>query len=285
MDLRCRPVTAGFLVLGTISCVVLVYVILVRTHRPRFLALAEYWVYLPGTTLPEQDAIMTLMVRSNPYTRRGVSPIGPKEGLVFSDIRLHIALALRSKNPHIFRPDQFEEHIRPSEQALQALKDAKSLVKLRYVSEIPLADKTHLQFLLHAADAVAELGGGTVIFDVKAERLISRAELQTELKENFDATLCQLHTSILWRPSPHGGVAETRGLAKIGVTDLRTGEMEADQRVLGTTVLTEALRCVWDNGALPESVEVNCYDDTFKVKFDTMKNKMAVVKILREQAL
>lgn len=276
--------TAGLALLGVLSAIVLVYVVLSRTHQSKYLALAEYWVYLPGDKMPLQDDIMSLMVQQNPYTRRGLSPIGPKEGLVFSDIRLHIALVLRSKNPHIFRPDQFEEHIRTTPALLEALQNAKSLVKLRYVSDIPLEDKRHLQFLVHAADATAELGGGSVIFDVKAERLISREELRSELRENFNATECQLHTTILWRRSPRGGVAETRGLIKIGVTELRTGEMEPDERVIGTSVLTETLKCVWDCGALPESVEVNCYDDTFKVEFEKIKDNIAIVKILRVQA-
>lgn len=276
--------TSGFVLLGIVLALAIVYLTLSRKHQSKFLALAEYWVYLPGTKMPAQEQMMDRMLRGNPYTRRGVSPIGPKEGLVFSDIRLHMALVLRTKNPHIFRPDLFEEHIKPSPQLLESLKQAQSLVKLRYASDIPLTDKTHLQFLVHAADAIAELESGTAIFDVKAERLISRAELQQDLKENLDATVYAMHTQVLWRPSIQGGVAETRGLAKIGLTDLRTGEMEPDQRIIATNVLTEAVRCIWENGALPESVEIVTFDDTFRVQFEKMKDALTKVRILRVQA-
>jgi len=261
-----------------------VYFALLRKHRSTFFAIAEYWVYLPEAKLPPQDDIMTIMVQKNPYLRRGVSPIGPKEGLVFSDVRTHFALVLRSKNPHIFRPDQFEEHIKPTPELLNSLKNAKSLVKIRYASDIPLTDKRHLQFLIHAADAVAEIGNSNAIFDVKAERLLSRQDLQTMLKENFDATTSALHTLVLWKQSPLGGVAETRGLAKIGIADLRTGVMEPDQSVLAINVITEAVRCIWANGALPESVEVTTFDDTFKVQFEKMKDALTQVRILRVQA-
>ncbi len=123
-----------------------VYVAIHRRQKPRYFAMAEYWVYLPGDRMPLQDDIMTLMVASNPYGRGGRSPIGTAEGLVFSDIRLHIALVLRSKNPHIFRPDLFEEHIQPTKEILESLSAAQSLVKLRFASDIPLKDKRHLQF-------------------------------------------------------------------------------------------------------------------------------------------
>lgn len=276
--------TAGIGFLCVVLALVVGYLVMVRKHKSNFLALAEYWVFLPGIKMPEQEKIMDRMIRGNPYLRRGVSPIGPREGLVFSDVRLHIALVLRSKNPHVFRPDLFEEHIKPTPEVREALKQAQSLVKIRFASDIPLNDKTHLQFLIHAADAIAELGEGQVVFDVKAERLMSRSELQADLKLNFDATAYALHTQVIWRPSARGGVAETRGLGKIGLTDLRTGEMEMDQRVIATNVMTEAIRCIWDNGELPESVEVSSFDDTFKVQFEKMKNALTRVRILRVQA-
>lgn len=275
--------TAGLVLLGTVSLIVAAYFFLLRKHKSNYLALAEYWVFLPGTKLPEQERIMDRMLRGNPYSRRGLSPITHNEGLVFSDVRLHIALVLRSKNPHIFRPDLFEEHIVPTPEVLESLKQAQSMVKLRFASEIPLRNKTHLQFLLHAADAVADLGGGSVIFDVKAEKLMDRQEVEDDLKANFDATGYLIHTQVIWRRTAAGGVAETRGLGKIGLADLRTGEMEPDQRVIATNVMTEAIRCIWDNGDLPESVEVVSFDDTFKVQFEKMKNALTKVRILRVQ--
>ena len=275
----------GFILLGFLAAIVVTYFVLSRKHKSEYLALAEYWVYLPGTKMPPQDDIMALMIQTNPYTRRGVSPIGPKEGLVFSDVRLHVALVLRSKNPHIFRPDLFEDHIKPTAELLESLNDAKSLVKLRFASDIPLKDKKHLQFLVHASDAVAALGEGKAIFDVKAERLLSRQDLQHELKDNFDATVCAIHTNVVWKQSARGGVAETKGLAKIGVSELRTGEMELDQRVIATNVLNEAVRCIWDLGTLPPSLDVTTFDDTFKVQVDKVKDAMANVRILRVQAI
>jgi len=211
-----------------------------------------------------------------------MSPIGTSEGLVFSDVRLHAALVLRSKNPHIFRPDQFDENIKPSQESLDALRESKSLLKLRYASDIPLKDKRHLQFLVHAADAMAELGNGKIIFDVKARKLITREELMQVLKENFDATICSLHTDVIWKKSGRGGTVETRGLNKIGVAELKSGELELDQRVIATTVMTEAVKSLWDLGTLPETLEVKSFDDTFSI---LVEDGMANVRILRVQEI
>ena len=275
----------ALLLFGLIAALVMGYLILHHQNQSKYLAIAEYWVYLPTDSMPPQDEVMTRMIRDNPYARRGVSPIGTNEGLIFSDVRLHAALVLRQRNPHIFRPDQFAEHIKSTEDMMDALKASHSMVKLRFASEIPLKNKRHLQFLVHAADAYAAVGSGLVIFDVKAERLLSKTELAQILKDNFDATGCDVHTSVIWKPTIQGGSVETLGLTKIGLSELKTGEMNADQRVIATTVLEEASRKLWDLGTLPESFDVTTFDDTFKVQVEKVKDTMANVKILRVQAI
>ncbi|MDR3692498.1 MAG: hypothetical protein P4L46_24160 [Fimbriimonas sp.] len=259
--------------------------VLNRRHQSTYLAMAEYWVYTPGDKLPDDDDVVTRMIRDNPYRRRGVSPIGTAEGLIFSDVRLHVALALRAKNPHIFRPDQFEDGIQPAAEIVEALKTAKALVKIRYVSDIPLKDKRHLQFLLHASDTIAELTQAQVIYDVKADRLFSRQELQAILRDNFDVTGSELQTSTIWKQGPVIGRAETRGLNKIGLQDLCTGDMDLDQRVLATHIVNEAIRTLWANTDVPESMDVQAFDDTFRLQFEKMKDKPTMVKILRVQEL
>ncbi len=276
---------AGYVLLGLIAAIVVTYLVLSRSHRSKYFAIAEYWVYLPGVKLPEEKDLMDRMIRGNPYSKRGISPIGPKEGLVFSDVRLHLALVLRSKNPHIFRPDLFEEHIEPTPALIDALKSAKSMVKIRYASDIPLPEKTHLQFLIHAADAVAELAEGEAIFDVKAERLLDRKDLQSELRASVDVTGSTIHTQVVWKQTAHGAIVESRGLEKIGLENLKTAEMEPDQRVIATTVMTEAIRLIWESGSVPESLEVTTFDDTFKVQFEKVKNALTKVRILRVQAI
>jgi len=141
-----------------------------------------------------------------------------------------------------------------------------------------------LQFLIHAADAMSELGNGTVIFDAKADILWLRSDLQQALKENFDATLPELHTRVVWKQAGDTAIAETKGLIKIGLDEFRTGKLQPDQRVIGTTVLTETIRAIWEHATIPESLEVSSFGDTFKVVFERIKNKATLVRILRVQS-
>ena len=145
-------------------------------RQERLVTQAEYWVYIPSEKLPDQDAVMTRMVTQNPHGKPGQSPIGPKEGLLFSDIRLHVAVILRNKNPHVFRPDLFSEADADAE-ALAALSGAPAMVQLRYLSEEPLSDDRHLKFLPHLADAYAYVGNAVLIYDAMAEQLLKPAEL------------------------------------------------------------------------------------------------------------
>ena len=111
--------------------------------KPKYFACAEYFVYLPQEAMPDQDQLMDRVIKGGPYGQ----PITSQEGILFSDIRLHLGLILRSKNPHVFRPDTFETHITPTQEILGELSNARAAVKVRYLSEEPLADKRHLQLL------------------------------------------------------------------------------------------------------------------------------------------
>jgi hypothetical protein len=244
-----------------------------RRTVQQFLAVTEYWVYLPGEKMPLQDEVMKLVLQG--------AAIGPREGLVFSDIRLHISLVLRRKNPHIFRPDLFEEHIEPTPQILSDLSDAHALAKIRFLSEEPLGDDRHLQLLPYLAYAYAKLGNASVIYDVGAERLMSRDDLQAMLKADKNAARPDAHLRIVWVRNGANGRAETRGLVKKGLPELVTEEMEVDEQVLVTAVLDEAARTLWEKGVAGESLEVTSFDDVFKLLLSKPKDGRSNVKILR----
>lgn len=274
--------TWTLLFLGFVFGLVAGYLIMAKRPRKKYLAMAEYWVYQPGETMPAQDKLLDRMVGKNPYRQPGIDPIGPMEGLVLSDIRLHMALVLRRKNTAIFRPDLFAE-IEVTPEHLAELATSKSLVKIRYVSEEPLKDKRHLQFLIHAADAVADLGGATLIYDATGQRLFLKEELEQALRENPDGTRVDLQAWSLWREGVTS-FGETRGLRKIGLDDLRTGSMEEDEKVLVTYLLEMAIERLWSHTAMPDEVSVEAYGDSFRILFDRAKEGFAPTRILREQA-
>lgn len=246
-------------------------------RKPKNFAAAEYFVYLPEESMPSQDSLMDRVIKPGRYGQ----PVSSREGILFSDIRLHLALILRTKNPHVFRPDTFEHHIVPTPQILGELAQAKSAVKVRYLSEEPLPDKRHLQLLPYLAEAVAVLGGGATIFDVSAERLLRLEDLQRDLDGNPDATRSELHVHVFSHPESNGMVVETRGLVKIGLPELRTRPIESDMRVLAVSIVEEAARKVWDLGSLPEDVHVECFGDSFIVQIEP-DSRPAELQILRK---
>lgn len=256
-----------------------------RDVKPSFLSTNEYWVYLPGAKMPDQIAVMSLVIGDNPYKQRGRNPISPREGLLLSDTRLHLALVLRSKNPHVFRPDLLDDHVEPTAKILEDLANSQSLVKVRYISETPLKDRSSIQLLPHLADAVAELGEGTVIYDCMKEEILSREAFQALLHDHLDLNVAELQVRPVWRRAEHGGWAETRGLRKVGLPELATERMESDEQVLVTEVLGDAARVLWDAGELPEKVDVKLFDDEFQVLLAKPKERVSTVRILRVQSV
>lgn len=252
-----------------------------RARKAPYFAHAEYWVYLPGDKLPPQDAIMNRMLRESPRRPGGKYPITKNEALLFSDVRLHIALVLRSRNAHVFRPDLFEEHVEPTAERLEALADSQSFVKLRFISEEPLNDHRHLTFLAHAADAVASLGDGKVIYDVTGERLFMAEEFGGLLDQVADSSGPDVQAQVVWRRSPVGGSAETRGLVKVGLPELTTEEMNADQQVLVMAVLEEAMDQLWNLPDLPPQADVSYFGDTYRIEIKQPKKRRAEVALMK----
>jgi hypothetical protein len=263
---------------------ILGYFLLLRTRKSRFYAKAEYWVYIPQTQLPDQSAAMDRIVGANPYASKGRSPIGPKEGLILSDVRLHISLVRRQKNPHLFRPDLFQDAEFDAEM-LAALARSQALIVLRYVSEDPLPDLRHLQFLLHAADAYAELAGGEVVLDTVSDRVWTRPELAAVLAAQPDVTHPEAHVRVLWQPVQNGFRAVTKGLLKRGLRELTTDAMEPDERLLVVSVLEEAVRRFWKEPDAPSSIDLPVFDDLFRVEIGNARRLPAdapvPVRILR----
>jgi hypothetical protein len=236
---------------------------------------------MPDPELPSQTEVMHRMLAANPYGSPGDPPIGPPEGRFFSDIRLHIALVLRAKNPHAFRGDAFPEECAPSAEQVERISSCSSLAKLRFVSEDPLPDKRHITFMTHAADAMAELGNSTLIYDRTAERLIDRSELSSALGTDPKGTAAETHVRILWKPMALGGRSETRGMQKIGRPDLVSAEMDSDEQVLVSAVLTEAAKQLWDGGTISEPFEVQAFEDVFQVQALRPKDGRIPVRIMR----
>ena len=242
-----------------------------RRPRRRFLIQVEYWVYLPGDAMPAQDEVMTWLVRPD----EGAPKIGPAEALLFSDVRLHIALVLRAKNRHVFRPDLLEPHVDATPEELVTLDASRSLVKVRYVSEEPVPDRRYLTFLPQVVRALAELGGGNLVYDAVGERLLNAGGLRDG----------DPGPHIRWVAEASGGYVRTHGLKKLGLPEIRTAPIAADERWIVSEIIGQIAHAAWKTGDLPDVATAEAFDDRFRVSMDLGRDGLALARVHRLQAI
>jgi hypothetical protein len=208
-------------------------------------------------------------------------PLAPAEAMLFSDIRLHMALVLRPRNPHLFRPDLFERHIEPTAEILEELAAAQGMAKLRYLSEEPLADDRHLTFMPRLADAIASMSASRVVFDSVAEKLQTAREMHSQLCSSERLDVPDLHLRVVWMPREMGGCAATRGLAKVGLPELETPTTRPDHQAIVCEVLRLAAETLWTERSIAEPLHVECYDDTFEVRIEPARTGPLLTHIMR----
>ena len=236
-----------------------------RKPRSRFLLQMEYWVYLPVDAMPPQDQTMARLVESG--------TIGAKEALLFSDVRLHMALVLRKRNAHVFRPDLLEPHLDATPEEIATLDHSRSFVKVRYLSEKPVDSRQYLAFLPRLAWTVAELGGGTLVYDPVGSRF-----LDAETLRDGDPG-----PHVRWVAAPTGGYVETHGLKKLGLPEIRTAPIAADERWIVAEIVTQVATAAWKSGVLPPSALAEAFQDRFRVDLSFGRDNVALARVHRLQ--
>lgn len=236
-------------------------------RRPDHLTVAEYWVYVTEPRLPKTEDLMMRMVSENPHNKPGRAQIGAREGMLFTDLRLHAAAVLKSKNPQSFRPDLFSVSTVPSAEILERLPDCPGFIKCRYMSESPLKDQRHLQFLPHMADAVGDLCGGLVIYDPISEELMTKEEFAQKLSEGKNLENPLFHLRLLWQKAEDGWVAATKGLLKVGRPEWVSAQQDQDQEVLILGLFTKAAHQVFRKPDTPWPLEFEEFGDKFTLNF------------------
>jgi hypothetical protein len=106
-------------------------------------------------------------------------------------------------------------------------------------------------------------------------------ELQGELKKDKNARRADLHLHTIWKHTENGGRVETRGLIKKGMPELVTADVSADERMLVTGLLEEASQRLWNVETLPPEVEVESYNDLFRLILAPARNGRSEVRIMR----
>ena len=256
-----------------------VYGYLVFTKKPKYLAHAEYWVYSKAVELPSTEKLMIRLVGSNPYIQQGQNPIGGAEGLVLSDVRLKIALVLQKKNPKLFEGRLLPESIADHHEFVNDVGSFNSIVKLQYVSTTKLKDKRHLQFLMHAADAAAEIAGAGWILDKITGTLRTKQEQAEILKNNFNVTKLEFNVELV---ANEDNTFSSYGLLKAGIPDFDTHIVSSDQVQLVREILNKYMALSWERGeAFPDPIKA--YDDEFFIIQKPTKSGRSMMRIVRKQ--
>lgn len=278
MDGRRGPLTGWSvlgLFLGAIGSI-LAWRLIVGRRQMGYRALVEYWVYSSNPRLPDTKRLLERLFRENPYLRPHRPCIGHDEGLLMSDVRLHLAVALRAKNPHVFRPDLLLEEMNPNGAALAALAPTTGVVKARFTSEVLLEDDRHLRLMPQLAGALLDLCEGVAVFDLVQEVLYTAEEFREILRRQGRDTPFASHVRALWREEGETAFAETRGLAKSGLPELKTDPVEKDFRVLLLEIVEQAAVRLLEERTTPKTMEIAAYDDLFLLEFRPERGKTGV---------
>jgi hypothetical protein len=144
-----------------------------------------------------------------------------------------------------------------------------------------LKDKRHLQFLMHAADATAELSGSNWIFDKITGSLRTKQEQADILKGNFNVTKLDFHVRL---DSNEDNTFSSYGLQKIGILDFDTHPVSTDQMQLVQEILEKYIALSWERGeAFPDPIKA--YDDEFFILQKPSRNRRTMMRIVRKQML
>ncbi len=259
----------------------IVWRIFMGKREPGYLAICEYWVYVDKTRLPDQTALMERMISSNPHNRPGRPSIGAREGMLFTDIRLHLAVALKEKNHTVFRPDLFELGVEPTAESLAGLSRANALAKVRYASEARLGDTRHLQFLPHMADSLSDLMGGLVVFDHVMERMWTADDFREILVKNNNAERPDFHIRVDWVVEADACYARTFGMRKLGWSELRTVDQERDHEVLVTGLMLRLTQQIFRKPEERGPFEFEDFGDSFIIELGEEEDGFQRVHIKR----
>lgn len=238
------------------------------------------------------EKVLDRLVRGNPHNDGSWQAIGPSQGMVLSDIRLHMRVALRRKNPHVFRPDLLAERPAPPSAAqLQALSESEAVFILRFAGAPPFFEMRHLTFMDHLTDAMAEIAQCPVLYDLVLEALYTPSEYHAILTANKRHRIHDLHLRVDWVPATSGGIVRTWGLQKVGLPELETAPLPSDQQVLSTAALEHfaremmEARLIDEQSTLPLEAEVSVYDHPLILKIEPNRRGPQIVRIFHHTSL
>jgi hypothetical protein len=227
----------------------------------------EFWLWTTHDKLPASQEINHRLLAANPHNQPSQPAVRLDYRQVEADVRIHIGISLRRKNPHVFEPNFFADETVVPPEAGRIMAAARSIVAVRFTSEELVADRNYLHVLTHVADALAELTQSELIYDREGMRMWPAQEwaagmMRENARQDFDKTV-QIHSV----EEPDGWWLHTHGLRKYGLPDLEMTEVAREQRAVGTNVLRElAERAIQSPDALRDG-EIELFGRQHRIVF------------------
>lgn len=222
------------------------------SSRFRQATVVEFWVYCRAERLPPVEAIIDRVLAANPHNTHG-TVVPANEAILFSDVRLRLALSLRTRNPMLFDLTAGPlSHAPPEFAELAAHGNAVAVV--RFVSEERIKGWGYVHFLTHLADALADLTDGQV-FDVEADRFWSNEEWNETMMSDAAAFRLENQAVIHADIHPKWRWVHSHGLRKFGLPDLEVVDVPHEQGALAHNLLWHIAELAVDSGSFPKAVE------------------------------
>ncbi len=240
--------------------------LLSRTVLPTRQAIVhEYWIWSPVVDLPQMVALHRRLIQYNPYNQGEEMALSTSEGLLLSDIRLHIGISTRAKNPHVFSPQFFSDEAKAPVGAVEAMEKSQALMIARFASEQPMPDRGYIHFLTHLADALADYAKADLIYDREGLRFWTREEWKALMMRDNARPDLDKHYQVHAVEEPSGWWIHTHGLRKYGLPDLEMIEVSREQRTACTDIIRQmAERAIADPSTLSDG-EVEYYGRQHRV--------------------
>lgn len=226
--------------------------------RPKLILNAEYWVFCKADKLPDQTQMMERVVGRT-------DKIGPAEGLLFSDVRLHVTLVTKAKNPQLFDPTALDPSLQESFDFVSSVIEQTAIIRVRFTSSEPMKDRRHLRLLPHLAYAYALMADAQWVFDQPQRKLYS----MDDLAKLIDGQADSLDNQIRIEKTDEGSL-KVLGMEKIGIQPFETDRLDADQFQLVEEILNEFVARSWKANRL-DLEPLEAHGDTFEFQLDARK--------------
>lgn len=216
----------------------------------------EFWLYT-NADVPDQERVMQLLMRGSSRLR----PLDQPSAVLMSDIRVSVDMVRRERNAHAFQPERIDDYLVHDQEAVEKIHECQNMIRVRFISEEPVADTRYLKFTPYLAHAYGEISEVVAVVDLIGGAIFSWDQFSNWVSSATDLTQPVHHVRVDWTRQPEGGIARTHGQVKMGCRELVSHIAPIDQQVILEEVLLDLAKERWsDDGPSGKTLVQTPYD-------------------------